>query len=163
MAGLVAPDKNGPAMAEGPCQFLSLSGFDNDGVGVVVVPHLASFDGLPALDPSLVIDAIVGYGLSGPPRGRVGEMIQWASETPARILSLDVPSGVDSTTGETPGVHVSADRTLTLALPKTGLVGAQVGELWLADIGITAEVYRRVGIVVSPETFEAGFLVKLLS
>ena len=74
-----------------------------------------------------------------------------------------VPSGVDATTGETPGVHVSADRTLTLALPKTGLVGPSVGELWLADIGIPAEVYRRLGIPVSSQIFDSGFLVRLRS
>ena len=124
---------------------------------------IASVGELPALEPSLVIDAIVGYSLGGPPRGPVGDMIQWTAETPARILSLDVPSGVDATTGETPGVHVLADRTLTLALPKTGLAGPSVGELWLGDIGIPGEVYRRVGIAVSPQIFDSGFLVKLQS
>lgn len=125
--------------------------------------RMVSVDKLPTLDASLVIDAIIGYSLGGPPRGPVGEMIKWTAETPARTLSLDVPSGSDATTGDTPGVHVSADRTLTLALPKTGLVGAPVGELWLADIGIPAEVYRRVGITVSPGIFEAEFSVKLIT
>lgn len=125
--------------------------------------RIASVDELPTLDPSLVIDAIIGYSLGGPPRGPVGDMIQWTAETSAPTLSLDVPSGVDATTGETPGVHVLADRTLTLALPKTGLLGPLVGELWLGDIGIPGEVYRRVGIVVSSRIFGSEFLVKLQS
>ena len=90
-------------------------------------------------------------------------MIQWTAETPAPQLSLDVPSGVDATTGKTTGVHVSADRTLTLALPKTGLIGPQVGELWLGDIGIPGEVYHRLGIAVSSLIFDSEFLVKLQS
>ena len=125
--------------------------------------RIASVDELPTLDLALVIDAIIGYSLGGPPRGPVGDMIQWTAETPAPQLSLDIPSGVDATTGGTPGVYVLADRTLTLALPKTGLIGPSVGELWLGDIGIPGEVYRRVGIVVSPRIFDSEFLVKLQS
>jgi NAD(P)H-hydrate epimerase len=104
-------------------------------------------------DADLVVDALIGYGLSGPPRGATARLIEAvdASETP--VVSLDVPSGLLATTGETPGVAVTADTTLTLALPKTGLAddGAApelhpaIGDLLLADIGIPPAVYRRVG------------------
>ncbi|NER84399.1 MAG: NAD(P)H-hydrate epimerase, partial [Leptolyngbya sp. SIO1D8] len=59
------------------------------------------------------------------------------------ILSLDTPSGVDSTTGETPGEFIKATWTMTLALPKTGLLPDKTGTLYLADIGIPAQVYRQ--------------------
>ena len=55
------------------------------------------------------------------PRGRAAELIDLCNQHAARLLSLDVPSGLDATTGETPGPVVHPDRTLTLALPKTGL------------------------------------------
>ncbi len=93
----------------------------------------------------LVIDALIGYSLRGAPRGRAAELIGLCNEHVARVLALDVPSGLDATTGETPGVVVSAERTLTLALPKTGLWDTP-GVVFLADIGIPPEVYGRLGI-----------------
>jgi NAD(P)H-hydrate epimerase len=61
------------------------------------------------------------------------------------VISLDVPSGLDSTTGDTPGLVIRADATLTLALPKTGLAHFE-GDLYLGDIGIPPEVYKRLGM-----------------
>lgn len=101
---------------------------------------------LPADGVDLIIDALVGYSLRSAPRGAVNNLIQWANGTNAAILSLDVPSGVDSTTGDTPGAFIQASWTMTLALPKTGLVPERTGELHLADIGIPEEAYRRVGL-----------------
>jgi NAD(P)H-hydrate epimerase len=65
------------------------------------------------------------------------------------VLALDVPSGLDATTGEAPGVVVRTDRTLTLALPKTGLASCS-GELYVGDIGIPPEVYRPPGLSFDP-------------
>jgi NAD(P)H-hydrate epimerase len=120
---------------------------------------LADLAALDTLRPGLVVDAIIGYSLSGAPRGVARRMIEWIGDQPAPVLSLDVPSGIDSTTGEAHGVHVRAAVTLTLALPKTGLDAATVGELWLADIGIPREVYRRVGIDVPTGVFGNRFRV----
>lgn len=97
----------------------------------------------------VVVDAIVGYSLRGAPRGRAGELIDLCNRYAARTLSLDLPSGLDATTGDTPGVAVRPDRTLTLALPKTGLAHAS-GELRLADIGIPPQVFERIGISFEP-------------
>ncbi|MEM9162740.1 MAG: NAD(P)H-hydrate epimerase [Cyanobacteria bacterium P01_F01_bin.4] len=103
-----------------------------------------SMDDLSTLDQplGLIIDALIGYSLQAAPRGAARDLIQWANAEPAPILSLDVPSGVDSTTGETPGVHMRPRQTLTLALPKTGLLPTKTGDLWLADLGIPAGTYR---------------------
>ncbi len=67
----------------------------------------------------------------------------------ALTLALDVPSGLDATTGATPGAAIVPDRTLTLALPKTGLIGVS-GELYLADIGIPPNVYKGIGFTLEP-------------
>jgi NAD(P)H-hydrate epimerase len=96
----------------------------------------------------LVVDALIGYSLRGAPRGRVAELIELCNERARRVLSLDLPSGLDATTGEAPGAVVHPQRTLTLALPKTGLDRVQ-GELYLADIGIPPEVYRPLGLAFS--------------
>ncbi|MBI3047491.1 MAG: NAD(P)H-hydrate epimerase [Acidobacteria bacterium] len=98
-----------------------------------------------------LIDALIGYGLTTPPQGIAADLITWANGTGAPILSLDVPSGVNATTGDTPGVVIQPRWTMTLALPKTGLRPEHAGQLMLADIGIPAEAFRRAGFVfISP-------------
>ena len=98
---------------------------------------------------SVIVDALIGYGLVGAPRGRVAGLIEIANQSGGRILSLDVPSGVNATTGDILGEAIRPERTLTLALPKTGLACVS-GELYVADIGIPVEVYERLGIQVGP-------------
>lgn len=115
-------------------------------------------DGVP--DPAgVVVDALVGYGLDGEPRGRVADLVAAANDAEGPVVSLDVPTGVDATDGSRPGVTVAPDRTLTLALPKTGLVGAG-GDLVLADLSIPGTVYDRVG-VPADRPFGDGFRVAL--
>ncbi len=98
---------------------------------------------------NLVVDALIGYSLKGAPRGVTAELIELCNRSRALTLALDVPSGLDATTGATPGVAIVPDRTLTLALPKTGLIGVS-GELYLADIGIPLNVYKGIGLTLEP-------------
>ena len=111
--------------------------------------------GIPVSDPSdaedaltgaaLVLDALIGYSLSGPPSGESERLIHLANASSTPILSLDLPSGMDATHGSTPGIVAKSHATLTLALPKTGLC-EYAGNLFLADIGIPRELYRQLGI-----------------
>ena len=102
--------------------------------------------GRDALDDSeLVVDALVGYGLQGPLRGPAADLVTAVGRTDSRVLSLDVPSGRDATSGAEPGVAVDPDSVLTLALPKTGLAGLDA-VLSLADISIPAAVYDRLDL-----------------
>lgn len=107
----------------------------------------------------LVVDALIGYSLRGAPRGRAAELIAQCNSHASRVLALDVPSGLNATTGEALGAVVRADRILTLALPKTGLQNT-AGEIYLADIGIPAEVYQRVGLTLTP-LFNERYWLKL--
>ncbi len=116
---------------------------------------------LASFEAGVVVDAVVGYSLSGPLRGIAAEIVAWVGEQHGRVVSLDVPSGIDATSGDFNGVHVSANTTLTLALPKSGLDVAAVGDLWLADIGIPVEVYDRAGVPVSGDLFGSGFRIRL--
>jgi len=81
------------------------------------------------------------------------------------ILAIDLPSGLHPDTGLPLGVTIRAAATVTLALPKVGLVTtpsrALVGELLLADIGIPASVYERFGIDAR-RCFVSGDLVRVL-
>jgi len=110
--------------------------------------------------PDLIVDALFGYSLRRAPGGTAVELIPRANDSGAPILALDVPSGVDATTGESPGVTIKPQRTITLALPKTGLFTAATGDLFLADIGIPQGAYRRVAATyITP--FEDRFWISL--
>jgi NAD(P)H-hydrate epimerase len=151
----------------------------NRGIGVAVVlsrpddltsvpAHQAdvlSRMGIPPLqDPQetdLVVDALVGYSLRGDPHGRTAELIGWANGQRSPVVSLDNPSGLDVTTGRAGDPNVRATATLTLALPKRGLLGAEtVGELYLGDISVPPWLYERVG-VQRPRAFGRVGVVRL--
>jgi len=109
------------------------------------VPVAVGPEALASADPAVVVDALVGYGLSGELRDPQRTLVERVDAQAAPTLSLDVPSGLDATSGEVLGEAVAPDRTLTLALPKTGLAG-RPEPLVLADIGIPAVVYERAGV-----------------
>ena len=102
--------------------------------------------GLDEETSAFILDTLIGYSLQSAPRGVFADLIAWANCTGAPILSLDVPSGIDSMTGDTPGKFIRSTWTMTLALPKTGLASCNAGQITLADIGIPEETYRRVGL-----------------
>ncbi|RCU44371.1 NAD(P)H-hydrate epimerase [Haloplanus salinus] len=104
------------------------------------VEELAAFDRIGVL-----VDALIGYGLDGPIRDPARSFVEETNRRGSSVVSLDVPSGIDATTGETLGAAVHPETTVSLALPKTGLrTGA--GQLVLADIGIPRVVYDRLDI-----------------
>ena len=111
-------------------------------MGITV--EVASDDvNLPPSD--LIVDALIGYSLRGAPTAGAEALIQAANSHGAPVLALDVPSGVDATTGDVHDPTIRATATLTLALPKHGLysetAGGYVGELYLADISVPPELY----------------------
>ena len=112
-------------------------------MGVPVIP-----DKMPNNEqPDLVVDAVIGYSLKGDPRGRAAALIAWGNQQKAPVLSLDVPSGIDTASGEIHTPAVTADATMTLALPKNGLqlpaVKKHVGEVYLADISVPPALYSK--------------------
>jgi NAD(P)H-hydrate epimerase len=102
---------------------------------------------LPFSEATLIVDGIIGYSLEGAPLGRAAELIRWANDSPAPVLALDAPSGLDATTGTLFDPAITATATLTLALPKEGLRHADaawnVGELYLGDISVPSQLYGR--------------------
>lgn len=98
----------------------------------------------------LIIDGLIGYSLSGAPRGLTAKLIDWANTQSTPVLALDVPSGIDATKGIALRPCIVADATLTLALPKTGFkspsIRKNIGELFLADISVPPELFIKTGI-----------------
>jgi NAD(P)H-hydrate epimerase len=102
---------------------------------------------------ALILDALIGYSLNSAPTGAAAELIHLANHSSIPIISLDLPSGMDATSGESPGISVNSESTLTLALPKTGLRKYR-GSVYLGDIGIPPQLYRRLGF--EPPAFARG-------
>ena len=113
----------------------------------------------------LIIDAMIGYGLKGSPRHPALEWIEKANSSGCPILSLDAPSGLDTSSGKAGNPCIQATATLTLALPKVGLLaegaGAVVGELYLADISVPPELYQSLGLNVPPLLFSEDSIIHL--
>jgi NAD(P)H-hydrate epimerase len=111
-----------------------------------------------------IVDALLGYRAAGPPHDGVLWLVDRIARSAAPVISLDLPSGVDADTGEVPGPAVRATATLTLALPKAGLFRSagrdRAGRVHLADIGLPAALYRRLGLD-SGTPFAAGRIVRL--
>jgi len=107
--------------------------------------------------PEVVIDALLGTGLKGAPRDDTARIIEEINRAGAPVLAVDIPSGVNASTGEVAGVAVQADVTVTMHGPKVGLAVApgrfHAGEVEVADIGLTAaETEHRL---VTPEILAA--------
>lgn len=113
-------------------------------------------DELPRDDISLdlIVDGLLGFSLRGAPTGAYASLIHWANAQAAPVLAVDLPSGLDGTSGEPFDPCISATATITLGLIKQGLLNKnaseKAGALTLADVGIPLAAYRIAGIGVPP-------------
>ena len=112
------------------------------------------------LNPDIIVDAIIGYSLISAPGGKILEMINFINNNNMPTISLDIPTGVLATSGENPGEFVKPDKTITLALPKTGLSPEKCGGIILADIGIPATVFEKAGLNYS-SPFSSTFYINI--
>jgi NAD(P)H-hydrate epimerase len=91
-------------------------------------------------EPELVVDALLGIGLHDAPREDAVRMIERINATGRPIVAVDVPSGVDASTGEVPGAAVRASITVTFGAAKVGLAVSpgrgHAGEVVVAPIGL---------------------------
>ncbi|MFP3852991.1 MAG: NAD(P)H-hydrate epimerase, partial [Anaerolineales bacterium] len=103
--------------------------------------------------------------VKGSPRPPMNMMIETANALDSPILALDLPSGLDPDSGQAHPPTIQAEATVTLALPKTGLLAegaaAFVGQLWLADISIPNALYQEMSLAVSPTLFAATDIIEI--
>ncbi len=96
---------------------------------------------------ALIVDGLLGYSLSGAPRGRAAELIRWANASGTPILALDLPSGLDATTGQAHDPCIRATKTVVFGVMKQGLLVPSAkpftGELHLVGIGFPVETVSR--------------------
>jgi len=144
-------------------------GGSNGGDGRIMARHLESAGkavriveakaGEPDLgEPDVIVDALFGTGFSGSPRDDAAAMIERINSSPAAVFAIDLPSGIDASTGEVAGAAVHADATVTFHGRKVGIVVApgrfHAGRVHVTDIGLehvetamrlaTAELLRSV-------------------
>lgn len=120
------------------CQLQSQRFVDGGGsIAYITDPSEISFGA-----SELLIDGILGTGFHGEVTGLYRAVIEEANASGIRILSIDIPSGIDGTTGAVGGIAIHADETLFLGLPKSGCF---IGEAWnytgkigLFDFGLEA-------------------------
>lgn len=111
--------------------------------------------------PAIVVDGVLGTGISGPAHGTAALAIRFinALANTGLVLSIDIPSGLNSDTGAAQGEVVCAEVTVTLGLPKTGLVqqGAleYVGKIEVVDIGfpppLIAEIESNLELITKAD------------
>ncbi|WP_254837557.1 NAD(P)H-hydrate dehydratase [Natronomonas marina] len=94
-------------------------------------------------DPDVVVDAMLGTGVTGALREPEATAARTMNDVDATVVSVDVPSGVDADTGEAAGVAVDADHVVTFHDEKPGLESVDAA-VTVADIGIPAAAERFV-------------------
>jgi NAD(P)H-hydrate epimerase len=94
-----------------------------------------------------VVDALFGTGLRGPVRPPFDEVIAAINGCPARVLAVDIPSGLDCDSGQPLGPTVKADHTVTFVAPKKGFAQpaaqAWLGKVHVQDIGAPRMLQER--------------------
>lgn len=136
------------------------------GARTAVAGHDRSYPELAGeiLHADAVIDALIGYSLRDAPDEAYQPLIGMTALGDGPVISLDIPSGIDPSTGSRPGAAVAAHITLALALPKRGTETGEgrrfAGVRYLADIGIPASVFAGLGVQGAP-SFANGALLRL--
>ncbi|MDD4870839.1 MAG: NAD(P)H-hydrate dehydratase [Kiritimatiellae bacterium] len=132
------------------------------GISLKELPTIEDWENIPASyrGTDIVVDGILGTGITGPARGPAARAIQYINALSERslVVSIDVPSGLNSDTGKAEGGAVRADVTVTMGLPKTGLLEPCaidfVGTLEVVDLGIPDELIACIGTnkeLITPE------------
>lgn len=116
-------------------------------------------------EADVIVDSLLGYNINGNPRERYKALIIEANNANKPIIAIDLPSGLDGTTGAPNAPTIKANQTLTLALPKIGLTKKSateyVGEVFVADLGITESIFSEAGIQVPKGLFKTNSIGKL--
>ncbi len=119
--------------------------------GVPVTRPASIGEGIGGAD--VIVDALLGTGAAGEPRGAVADAITAIGGAGVPVVAVDIPSGVDADSGEVPGACVAADVTVTLHAEKAGLrvmpgMG-RAGLVEVVDIGIPPGLSARTAGVIA--------------
>lgn len=123
------------------------------GVKVLSIRNFLTRHPSPVKRHCLIVDALLGTGLNKDVRQPLTEVIKKINRLSSPVISVDIPSGISSDTGQVMGFAVKADHTVTFGLPKRGHLlypGAEhTGKLFCADIGFPEKLLRSEKIKVN--------------
>ena len=101
-------------------------------------------------EADVIIEALLGTGSAGKPAGAIHHAVQEITRAKKPVIAIDLPTGIHPDTGHHSGVFVTADLTLTLGLPKRGLLAPQaaqyVGKLKVLDVGYPPELIKGLSV-----------------
>jgi hydroxyethylthiazole kinase-like uncharacterized protein yjeF len=102
---------------------------------------------IPSVQADVVVDALLGTGAKGKLKPPIQQLVEHVNSLGGFKIAVDVPTGIDSDTGDILGVAVKADVTVTFHAPKLGLTSAKkyAGELVLKDIGLPKQLEKYAG------------------
>jgi hydroxyethylthiazole kinase-like uncharacterized protein yjeF len=94
-----------------------------------------------------VIDAVFGTGLDKAPKAPYDEIISQINQYGKYIISVDIPSGINGSTGETAGIHIKADETVSFVTYKQGFLNYKIfdslGEIKIVNIGLPEYIIKK--------------------
>ena len=122
--------------------FLSLSYLNE-----IPILEVTDSSDIPKVEADVVVDALLGTGTKGSLKAPIRQMVEQINSLSGFKIAVDVPTGIDSDTGENLGIAVKADVTVSFHAPKIGLANAKkyVGELIVKDIGLPSQIERLAG------------------
>lgn len=104
------------------------------------------------ISADVVIDAVFGTGLNKAPTAPYDEIIRLINQYGRYIISVDIPSGINGTTGETAGLHVRADETVSFVTYKQGFLNYNIfqflGKIKIVNIGIPEYIIKKFSSMV---------------
>jgi ADP-dependent NAD(P)H-hydrate dehydratase / NAD(P)H-hydrate epimerase len=111
------------------------------------VVEVSDVSDLPKVEVDVLVDALLGTGTKGKLKAPISSFVKHINSLKAFKVAVDVPTGIDSDTGEVLGVAVKADLTVTFHRSKQGLEKAKgcAGEVFVADIGLPSELEMFAG------------------
>jgi hydroxyethylthiazole kinase-like uncharacterized protein yjeF len=128
----------------------------------IPIQEVTNSSAIPQVNAGVVVDALLGTGTKGKLKPPITQMVEYINGLAAFKIAVDVPTGIDSDTGEVLGTAVKANVTVTFHKAKAGLRAAKkyVGELVVRDIGLPHEVEKLAGpgdilLVKKPRTASA--------
>ncbi len=115
--------------------------------GNIPIQEITDSSAIPKVEAEIVVDALLGTGTKGKLKPPITQIVEYINTLNAPKIAVDVPTGIDSDTGEVLGNSVKANVTITFHKAKTGLYDAKkyVGELIVRDIGLPEELEKLAG------------------
>jgi NAD(P)H-hydrate epimerase len=122
------------------------------GIEILKTPSIKEIGNI-IKESDVIVDGILGTGLSGKVKGIYKEVIQLLNNSTKRVVSIDIPSGINGDTGEIMGVAVKSNWTVTFGLPKIGNIEypgfEYCGKLFISHISFPPSLYEDNSLKVS--------------